>query len=269
MKNFIKLLTLLALFSCQKESVNVDNGNPNDTIPEEVAITFCDSLLVCNITDQELFDTAYSDFRFYEGFFKEEDEGSLGLMNHNRANQSGDLTILCTDDLMVAEEWSESSALNSSYYRELISQSETEKYFKFQRVNPDRDTDIVLDLILKCSYIDCSNQKVNDNDIFEIGTFKQTPYTIENCLELVEFWKYQGYYNIGNVKVIANAICETDDVIQIALFETVNIYGDWDEKDIIELRKLVYTIYKENGLFTLKTTKIHEIEGIVSTPWEG
>ena len=92
-----------------------------------------------NLTDDELYNLAYSDWKWPDNFYSEDSlEGSIYYENTVSIKPLGERENiwiqLCTDNIDTAREWSELSNNYSSYYRELVSEKETEKYYEFKRI---------------------------------------------------------------------------------------------------------------------------------------
>ncbi len=261
MKKVIYLLMVIQLFSCIKEPEEIADNNANgDSLHFDAAD--CDTLLVNTISDQELYDTIYSAFQYYDGFYSEDlDGGSIYFENRISVYKESEPIFLCTNDPETAHQWSEMSSNNSAYYRELVSTSQNEKYFEFRRVNPANSSDILLSRVLKCSFLDCSNMETIDQYNKIIGTFNQVPRTISNCQELIEFWNYFHSYQIGGMKFISSEVCETSTYIYIVLFETEVVYGDWGLHDKISLIKNTSRIDKDSGVIYVSKTVLKEIDG--------
>ena len=118
MKNniFLFLVTLL-IWSCQ-----VDDDNIKIKLSTE---------------DNEIIEKAYSkDYLFPDDFNYEKNlSGSIYYENTVSIRTSNDVWIeLHTNDKSQAKIWSEISSTTSAYYRDLILERETGKYFEFKRV---------------------------------------------------------------------------------------------------------------------------------------
>lgn len=243
------LLILVITFSC---------SNDSETLPET-----CDSIVpVINISDQELYDTIYSEFKYYQGFYFENlNGGSIYFENTVSVNRASDKIFLCTDDSITALNWSEKSANNSAYYRALVSSSENEKYFEFRRVHATNSNHILLSRVFKCSYLDLSLQAEINTSNWIIGTFNQRPIKEENGTELIEFLNFTSGYQWNGKKFLASETCETNNSVRVVLFETEVIYGDWGLHDQIFLIQSTYNINKSDGLIKKEEQVIRVVAG--------
>jgi hypothetical protein len=250
MKNITSLLLLLTLLSCEPDSPETFNNQNTD----------CDSLITLNLSDEELYDIAYSEIKYYDGFYTENiDSASIYFENTISVYGTPPWKKLCTDDYDTALSISEQSSLNSSYYRELIATNENEKYYEFRRENPEYSSSTLLSRVLKCSYLNCSLQETID-DNYIVGTFNK-PINIENCTELVEFWNFIHSYNWSSKNFICHQICEDENNIYIILYATDITGGDWGINDEIHLKKHINIINKSSGLYTIETLLVKQIEG--------
>jgi hypothetical protein len=251
------LLGLVSIFSCSKEEFINNNV---ETLPDT-----CDSIPVINISDQGLFDTIYSGFKYYQGFYTENlNGGSIYFENTVSVNQASDAIILCSDDSITALNWSEQSANNSSYYRPLVSSRANEKYFEFRRVSTVNPNSILLSRVLKCSYLDLTLLEKSNSNNRIIGTFNQRPITLTNSLEVIEFLSFLWSHKLMGKKMLSSETCETNDSIQIVLFETDVVYGDWGVYDRISLSQSTYTINKSDGLIKKRKQLIRTITGKIN-----
>lgn len=102
--------------------------------------------------EREIVEKAYSKTYMYPaGFnFQQNFDGSLYYENtiSIRASQTS-LVELDTNDKQQAKDWSETSSSTSAYYRELVAERETEKYFEFKRVYSVNAKDVILSRVIK------------------------------------------------------------------------------------------------------------------------
>ena len=252
MKYLAILILGSILLSCNKDNEIIDVNQYNN----------CDSLIEFELTDQELFDTAYSDFEYYEGFYTEDlNGGSIYFENTVSVYHSTPWIYLCTDNYNTALNWSEMSSNNSSYYRELISTSENEKYFEFVRVRESNNADILLSRVYKCSYFDPTFEEEVNDSTWILGTFNKQGINEENCLELIEFLYFITSYNSSGTQYIFSQTCESTDYIYVYIYNVGLSRGDWNMKDKISLRKYTNTIDKKTGKVTKYMTLIKQIDG--------
>jgi internalin A len=216
-------------------------------------------------TNQEILEAVYSDYKYPRDFYQEDLEGG-SLYYENTISvkpifeREHRWIELCTDDRNQALEWSEASSKNSAYYRDLIDERETEKYFEFERVYSENPFDIILSRVHKSSYLDRSSY-----DRFEkgsvLGIFNQRPITPENAKELTEYLWFVENYNIVGSKVLSSFTEDQGNSIKHTIYETHVVYGDWGMSDQITLIKSEYVVDKNSGQFTLSQKHIRTVTG--------
>src|SRR5690606_12057386 len=158
------------------------------------------------VEDREIIEKAYSTiYQFPEDFYYETDlQGSPYYENTVSIRASQDSWIeLHTNDKEQALNWSEISSTTSAYYRDLVAERGTDKYFEFKRVYSIYPNDIILSRIHKSSYFIPSYDKFNRSS--HIGTLKVFPINEEVAKTFIEYmWTNNliGY----NDKVLENKI---------------------------------------------------------------
>jgi len=234
------VLSWLALQGC--------NGNPVTSDPAPPAPPVLSD--PTKPSDEYLIWFAYHGPQFPEGFYSEQvDEGSPYYVNTVSVTpQSAREAVwieLCTDSLEQAAEWSELSSRYSAYYRDVVSQRETEKYFEFKRVYAARSTDILLSRAHKCSYFDPSVR-----DLFldppTLGTLNKRPLVPSVVRELVEYLWFFRREGRGE-KVLYSATSEETGFYRHTIYSVGLGLGDWNMYDRISLRRHTYTIDAKQG----------------------
>lgn len=215
--------------------------------------------------DDEILEKAYSSYKIPEGFYQENLEGGSIYYNNTLSilpleERTSSSIQLSTDDRDQAREWSEATSQNSSYYRKLVEESETEKYFQFKRVYERNPSDIILSRVHKKSYLDRSMY-----DFFNPGTvlgkYNKKPYQINEVKELVEYLWFVENYNINGRKVLESSISEDWSAFNHTLKEIKIIYGDWDMRDEIIVLETTYYVYKSDGKISINEKEIRKIKG--------
>ncbi len=216
-------------------------------------------------TDQQLIALAYSDYKFPDDFYQEELRGgAIYYVNtvsvlplHERKN----IWIeFCAEDRDQAFAWSESSSANSAYYRELVSENETEKYYEFRRVYTERPNDVILSRAHKCSYIDRS---AVDNFLHSdtLGVFAQRPITSVAVKELAEYIYFVNTYNIGNYKALKSVSEEDESSFSQVIYQVNVQYGDFGLCDNIALGKVTYTVDRITGVIVILREGLRGVRG--------
>ncbi len=175
-----------------------------------IAVSFIALILAsCNdnnvtepiINADTLYNFAYYGEKWPRGFYQEDSlEGSIYYENSvsiKPLNERKDVWIqLCSDNIDTARKWSELSSEYSSYYRDLISERETVKYYEFKRVYSANKKDIILSRVHKCSYLDRSIYDFfKDGDT--IGVFNKKNFDKNDVKELIEYIWFVEHYDIG------------------------------------------------------------------------
>jgi hypothetical protein len=256
MRKFLFLI-LIGIISCEQQGEIA----PDSCQPSNAILGNCN--LDITITDQELFDTVYSAFKFHDEFYTEElNDYSIYYINTISVSQQSPWRWLCTDNIDTATAWVERSNLNSSVYRVLKETLETDKYFEFLRNNPNFPTDKVSFRVYKCSYIEFCYYQEND-DSYETPTLliSDNNVTQSDLVEFVEFLNFSSSYNFGGRKFLETLSCETSDSIYVSLLGTSVVYGDWGLKDQITLTMDNYGTHKNGGKILSEHLELKTIDG--------
>jgi len=224
------------------------NGNPVTSVPAPPAPPVLGD--PTKPTDEYLIWFAYNGPQFPDGFYFEQmDEGSPYYVNTVSVTPQGAREAvwieLCTDDLEQAKEWSELSSRYSAYYRDLVSQRETEKYFEFKRVYADRTTDILLSRAHKCSYFDASNHD-RFLDPPSLGNLNKRPLDAAAAQEVIEYLWFAGREGLSH-KVLHSAVTEETGYYQHIIYAVSLGIGDWGMYDVIQLYRFTYAIEQSTG----------------------
>jgi len=159
----------------------------------------------------------------------------------------------------MALAWSESSSVNSAYYRTLASETETEKYYEFRRVREGQPTDVLLSRVHKCGYLDRSMYD-SYHPASVLGVYGPRPVTGEAASELVEYmWANGAFEQFWDVFNSETTDCG-DSFCQIILYATMTT-GDWGTCDEILLREATVRVHKESGEITCESRELRSIRG--------
>jgi hypothetical protein len=245
---FISVLTILLFTSCDEEINNSNIIDPN-----------------ISITDDELYNLAYANFQFPSDFYYEDSlSGSVYYENTNSITplneRDGTWFQLCTNNVDTARYWSELSSINGSYYRDFVSQRQTEKYFEFKRVYSLNPNDVLLSRVHKCAYLDRSMYDfLNPGDI--IGIFKKNNFIKTDAKELIEYLWFIENYNNTSSKVYEGVIQSNGQFYTYYLYEIEIVYGDYGVKDVLSYIKHTFKINKSNGEITHEKELLKQISG--------
>lgn len=212
-------------------------------------------------TDREIIEMAYSTtYRYPPGFNYEQDlDGSLYYENTVSIGTSQTSWIeLSTNNKAKAKDWSETSSSRSSYYRNLVAERETEKYFEFKRVFSADTEDVILSRVHKSTYFIPAFDKFHPGNT--IGTLKVSPINKETTKDFIEYmWTS---YLIGyDDKVMEYTITESFDKVQYNLKSISVTYGDFGLCDAIQVRNFDFFVEKISGTVTFESKTIKEIKG--------
>lgn len=217
------------------------------------------------LTDEIVLQAVYSNYKYPAGFYQEDLQGgspyyvnTLSILPINdRVPHAYELS---TDSRDQAFAWSESTSVNSSYYRKLVSERQTEKYFEFRRVWSEDPNDIVLSRLHKTSYLDRSMyDRFNAGDT--IGIFKKSEINTATVKELIEYLWFIGSHETGGSKVLCSYVIDGGSFVKYILFYTSVSYGDWNMSDRINLMRGVYLVGKSSGVITKSDNILRTISG--------
>lgn len=216
-------------------------------------------------SDDQLLSVVYARSWHPEGFYRE--DWSLGSPYYENTVSigqpdcpAGDCWFeLSTDDVEQAAAWSESSSLNSSVYRDLVSTNHTERYFEFRRVADEQPDHVLRSRVHRMSYLDRSAvDRLHPSDT--LGVANIAPLTASSVQELVEYmWSNSLVVSFGSPLGIRT---EADDA---AIVSTVLYYrlvgGDWGLCDEISLRRAEVRVDTATGVMTLSDVLLRTVEG--------
>lgn len=215
-------------------------------------------------SDRDLLNAMYTNYYMPPGFYEERNEGSRYYENTVSIEQNcGDpdssvWVELCTNSLDQATAWSETSAVHSSYYRTLVSQSETEKFFEFTRVWLEHPNDVLLSRVHKCTYLDRSMyNRAYPGDV--IGVFNVRPITLGGIHELCEYLWLNSYLPAS--KVLSSFTEDLGDQFQHTIYEIWFGGADWGICEGIALKKRLFVVKKDSGEIRMSVEAIRGIQG--------
>lgn len=255
MKYFTMVSVLsLAMLGCS--SPNNENGETIYLSPEIQDST--------QITDENVLRAVYSTYRYPASFTREDfSEGSPYYENtisiYNMNERSNFWRELSTIDRNQAFAWSESSSVHSAYYRSVVSERETEKFFEFRRVWLEHPTDVILSRIHKSTYLDRSmHDRMRPRDT--IAVFKGV-VDRASVKALVEYLWYAENYNTSGAKTLCTAMVEGTESINYFLFHTEVSFGDWGLNDHIAVYRSLFRVLKGTGTVIYTKQFLRAING--------
>ncbi len=217
-----------------------------------------------NLTEDELYNLAYTGPQWPDGFYREDSlAGSIYYENTVSVKpldkRDNVWILLCTDDIDSARQWSELSSRYSAYYRDLVSEKETDKYFEFKRVYSANPRDVLLSRVHKRSYLDRSMY-----DFFKrqgvIGIFRKKNFTESDVKELIEYLWFVEHYETG--EKVYSSFTQKEGAAYVHYIYDIEISrGDFGVKDEIGFYKNAFTVSTVNGEITRSRELIKQITG--------
>jgi hypothetical protein len=264
MKKLIYVLFLILLvYRCTevRDSIN----SPIKDKGSEYPPPYYDDNGTLIVSDEELLNITYAKYKLPDGFYNEQLLGGNiyyeNTVSIKPANQrDGTWTELSTDNKDIARQWSDSSASYSSYYRDIVSEKETEKYYEFRRVYSINPSDVLLSRIHKYTYIDRSMFDYNKPGSI-IGIFRKANFNAADVKELIEYLWFVRHYNNGSSKVYSSMTKDQPTEFVHSIYEIWIAYGDWGMRDVIRYIKHTYRINKGDGTISQEEKIIKEIRG--------
>jgi len=139
---------------------------------------------------------------------------------------------LCTDDWNQALGWSETSALNSSQYSNLVATNDDERYFEFGRMKSGSPQVYVQSRIYKCTYLDRAGANLRAA-AGAAGQLNARPLTSMQLRRLSEYvWQFTTYNNYGHV-VLKSAGSAVEHTLHIANLIRGGVSATCDRIDVI------------------------------------
>lgn len=225
----------------------------------------CDSEedLIINLSteDKLIIEKAYSATYMYPDGFNYDTNiaGSPYYENTVSIRASQDSWIeLSTNDKQQAKDWSEISSSTSDYYRDVVAERETDKYFEFKRVRSSNPGDIILSRVHKSSYFIPTYDRFNQTN--KIGVLMVTLINKEAATHFIEYM-WANYLIGSGGKILENTIVEYHNRIRYNLKSVYVTYGDFGICDVIAVNNFDFYIDKESGVVTFETSKVKELQG--------
>jgi hypothetical protein len=212
--------------------------------------------------DDKLRSFAYSASRGHPEFFQEDPNlGSRYYENTISVRMEADKWIeLSTDIRDSALAWSERAAMASAYYRDLVSERETDKYFEFRRVYSESPTNVFLSRVHKASYLVRSMyDRLHPSPV--IGAYGPRPVDVSNARELIEYmWANGKIVDAG--RPLSRNIEESDTSVAEEIYFCYTIGGDWGICDTIVFGRANVSVNRETGEIHSNATELREVQGV-------
>lgn len=217
--------------------------------------------------EERILELAYSDDYIYpDGFYHEViDTGSIYYLNTvsiKPVSEREDVWIeLNTNDKNEARLWSDKTNEYSSVNREIILESETDKFFDFKRRNVINARDISYSRVHKTSYFQPVLNKFSVSDSL-IGIYNGE-MNLVNVKELVEYLWSCGTMDASYSKVSETELNEHDGYFEYYIQSILIVYGDFGINDEIIVNDNFVTLNKSDKELIIKTKKVETIQGIL------
>ena len=222
-------------------------------------------------TEIDIIELAYSDYKYPEGFYTEELNGtSFYYMNTLSITPPGEREYiridLSTDDRDTAFYWSILTwaggeiSIDGDSAREYVSEAETEKYFEFRWVKENNPDYIRRYRAHKSSYLDASMyDQFNPGPV--LGKYRQRPFELERVQELIEYMKFIQIYQTRGFKVLESSCLEFPKEYVCTIVELQMSWGDYGLNDLIAVLNKIYTVDKATGDITEREELIQTYTG--------
>jgi len=258
MKYLIPIILLTAILcGCSKQS-----PTPTEPIPVNNNQVFFDSI---SISDSQVLALAYSSYKYPDGFYQENVAGgsiyyenTLSILPLNqRLAHASELSTNSRDQALA---WSESSSVNSAYYRKLVTESQTDKYFQFTRVYETNPNDILLDRVHKLSYLDRSMFD-SFNPTPMVARLNVRPIDTTVVQNLVQYLWFVFNYDINGAQPLATITRQSIDTAWCVLYSLGKVGGDFGVPDEITLYRSMYSVSRQSGDVWLLASTVRTIRG--------
>ena len=227
----------------------------------------CDEDKIIRTPEEEhILELAYSDEYIYpDGFYHEViDTGSIYYINTvsiKPLSEREHVWIeLNTNDKNEARLWSDKTNEYSSVNREIILESETDKFFEFKRRNVNNARDISYSRVHKTSYFQPVLNKFSVSDTL-IGKYNGE-LNLTSVKELVEYLWDCGTMDVNYSKVLESEIKEYNEYFEYNIQSILIVYGDFGIHDEIIVYDNLVTLNKPDRELIIKTNKVKTILGI-------
>ena len=258
MKHSNPVILLAAIIcGCSNQS-----SSPTEPLPIKSGQAAFDSI---TISDSQILALAYSSYKYPNGFYREDLAGGSIYYDNTLsilpASQRSDHAFeLSTNSRDQALAWSESTGVNSAYYRKLESESQTDRYFQFRRVYQQDTNDVVLDRVHKLSYVDRSMFDWFNPTQF-IAKFNVRPIDTSAVQNFVEYLWFVWEYNTNGSQVVATVNRQSIDTSWCVMYSLGRAGGDFGIPDMITLYRSIYSVSRQSGEVLFSTSVVRTIQG--------
>lgn len=253
-KNLVIIFIAILLGSCEKEDSEVAFDNWYQPGFSSSQTEF---------TSQEIWNAAYSNYRYPSGFNVENIDGTSlfyeNTQSINDATQTESVYEVCTDNKEKAIEWATKST--STQYIDFIVEEtiETDKYFQIKKVNKNSGADIILSRVHKCSYFSRLAFDNSNSQIQQIGIFNDRPFNLEKIKSFAEYLWFID--NSENKKVLSTFTNEESSMYIHYIFELTIVIASEGKYDTLIVDEVKYKIDNQSGVVERERTEVYRIDG--------
>jgi hypothetical protein len=231
-----------------------------------IIIAGCDKDKVIRTPEEEqILELAYAKDYFYPVDFYHEINNAGSPYYENTVvikpvNERQNIWIeLNTNDKNEARQWSDESNQYSSVNREVIDETETNKFFEFKRKNTQYSSDIILSRVHKSSYFQPLLNRFSLSDTL-IGKYNRE-LNLTSVKELVEYLWSCGTMNVSYSKVLNRELKEYEKYFEYYIQSILIVYGDFGLHDEIIVSDNYAKLNKSDRDLIVKTNKVKTIQG--------
>jgi hypothetical protein len=148
---------------------------------------------------------------------------------------------LCTNDWNEALGWSETSALNSPQYSNLVATNDEARYFEFGRVRAGTPEVYVQARVYKCAYLNRTAADLRST-AGAAGQLNIRPLSADELRRMSEYvWQFTRYNNFGNVVLKSSGSngAALEHTLHIATLVRGGLSASCDRIDVVAWRHQV------------------------------
>lgn len=231
MKQLVVLIPLFLAIACTPNQTKT----PAKT-EQPQAINTCDSLQKFEMTDDEMYQWAFSKENFFPGHFKLELKGHyLNSVHFGELNAP-----ICanTADEALAQ-FTTSNPENYNYQEA----GETDKYYIIEA--PEER---LWQHVYKCSYF---KPKISferpELKSWTLGSLAKTPVTEADARDFIEYYNFVGKYALKTTKVVNLQTCQLNNTVYVIQAEVQVTPIDRTNDVLIDLFQVTFTINAQTG----------------------
>lgn len=149
---------------------------------------------------------------------------------------------LCTDDWSAALDWSETIAVNTAPYADLVATDSNTRYFEFGRVPRGQLNSYRRSRVYRCAYLDRTAVDLLGPGP-QAGQLNRRPLTAGDLRELSEYlWQFTAFNNFGSAVLSSSGRASTTQIehtLHIAQLQRAAAAGGCDRIEVLAWRHSV------------------------------